>query len=286
MKNIYITGIHGFIGETIRGIFEKYGYKVNALPRNVLFEGGMALKEYIEDADVIVNLAGKSIMGRWTARGKEEIMRSRVLATRNLVRAVNALQRKPQVFINASAVGIYKDGSVSDENATTYDSGFLAEVVKGWEKEVAYLEDVRKVILRFGIVLGKNGGVLKQLKPSFRFHLFLIMGSGKQAFPVVHVKDIAGFIRYAIENRDIEGIYNMVIPNSLSYLEFTKALEEHIRIKITIKVPEKVLLMLLGESALVLTRSANVIPFRTLHSGYRMQYPDLKSILSDVLIDD
>ena len=112
------------------------------------------------------------------------------------------------------------------------------------------------------------------------------MGSGKQAFPVVHVKDIAGFIRYAIENRDIEGIYNMVIPNSLSYLEFTKALEEHIRIKITIKVPEKVLLMLLGESALVLTRSANVIPFRTLHSGYRMQYPDLKSILSDVLIDD
>lgn len=70
MKNIYITGIHGFIGETIRGIFEKYGYKVNAIPRNVLFEGGMALKEYIEDADVIVNLAGKSIMGRWTARGK------------------------------------------------------------------------------------------------------------------------------------------------------------------------------------------------------------------------
>ena len=286
MKNIYITGIHGFIGETIRGIFEKYGYKVNAIPRNVLFEGGMALKEYIEDADVIVNLAGKSIMGRWTARGKEEIMRSRVLATRNLVRAVNALQRKPQVFINASAVGIYKEGSVSDENATTYDSGFLAEVVKGWEKEVAYLEDVRKVILRFGIVLGKNGGVLKQLKRSFRFHLFLIMGSGKQVFPVVHVKDIAGFIRYAIENRDIEGIYNMVSPNSLSYLEFTKALEEHIRIKITIKVPEKVLLMLLGESALVLTRSANVIPFRTLHSGYRMQYPDLKSILSDVLIDD
>lgn len=112
------------------------------------------------------------------------------------------------------------------------------------------------------------------------------MGSGKQTFPVVHVKDIAGFIRYAIENRDIEGIYNMVIPNTLSYLEFIKTLEEHIRIKITIKVPEKVLLMLLGESALVLTRSANVIPFRTLRSGYRMQYPDLKSILSDVLIDD
>lgn len=79
------------------------------------------------------------------------------MATRNLVKAVNALQRKPQVFINASAVGIYKEGSVSDENATTYDSGFLAEVVKGWEKEVAYLEGVRKVILRFGIVLGKMG---------------------------------------------------------------------------------------------------------------------------------
>lgn len=286
--NILVTGMSGFVGQEVKRGFEAAGHVVRGVPRQVLMDGGERLDEWVEEADVVINLAGAGLMGRWTAGYRKEILNSRQIATQNLVDAINRVGRDKEpetgvkLFISASAVGIYRTGALSDENTQDVDGSFLSEVVKVWEKEATQALGVRTVILRFGVVIGKNGGVIRKLLPLVHARLAVVAGSGKQPFPLIHVDDVVGFMLYALKHKDVAGIYNMVIPEETTYRGFVKALSEIRRPWLTLSVPEGLLKLAMGDSVTVITRTPHVISGRLLASGYSLKYRTVNEVVGQI----
>lgn len=283
MVSIFITGLSGFIGQELRTQSERAGYRVFTLPRKQLLEGGVLLVEALRNADVVVNLAGESIMERWSVKKKNEILESRVQITRNLVNAIAGLERKPQLFINASAVGIYKPDSYCDEDTKKLGNDFLAKVVKAWEGEALKLREVRCVVLRFGVVFGKDGGVWRQILPMLKTRIYFILGTGAQAMPMIHVEDIAGFILYAVVHVQVTGIYNMVVPQQVSFREFIHALSMVRSSLLNWRVPCSVLKMVMGESAFSLLNMAHVKSIRLRDTGYDLKYRNVNEIIESLI---
>lgn len=280
--------MNGFVGQEVKRGFEAAGHTVKGVPRQVLMDGGEHLDEWVENADVVINLAGASLLGRWTEEYKKEILSSRQIGTQNLVDAINRVRRDKEpetgvkLFISASAVGIYRTGSLSDEDTQETESNFLSEVVQVWENEAAQALGVRTVILRFGVIVGKDGGVIQKLLPFVHAHLAVIAGNGKQPFPLIHIDDVVGFMLYALTHDDVAGIYNMVIPEETTYRGFIKALSKIRRPWLTLSLPENLLKLAMGNSVTVLTRTPHVISGRLLISGYRLKYRTVDEVIGQV----
>lgn len=286
--NILVTGMSGFVGQEVKRGFKAAGHAVKGVPRQVLMDGGEQLDELLEDADVVINLAGASLMGRWTEEYKKKILISRQIGTQNLVDAMNRVKRnkEPEIgvklFISASAVGIYRTGALSDENTQEIESGFLPEVVKTWESEATQALGVRTVILRFGVIVGKSGGVIQKLLPLVHSRLAVVAGSGKQPFPLIHIDDVVGFMLYALKHEDVEGVYNMVIPEETTYRGFIKALSKIRRPWLTFSLPEGVLKLAMGNSVTILTRTPHVVPGRLQASGYPLKYKTVDEVVGEI----
>lgn len=266
--NVFVTGLHGFVGQGVKAEFERWGHAVYPVPREDLLLGGEGLDRIAEQAEVIVNLAGATIMGRWTEKRMVEILESRRVSTRNLVESVNRSSKKLQLFINASAVGIYQPDKFCDEDSLEIGNGFLAKVAKAWEEEVKKLQKARKVVLRFGVVIAQEGGVLKKLMPLVNKRIAVVLGSGCQEFPLIHMEDITGFMIYLLGHPELEGVYNMVIPNSVNYRDFVRALAVCRKPFFRVRIPSWMLWLVMGQASTVITRSAHVIPWRLMNSGY------------------
>ena len=277
--NVLVTGLGGFIGQHVKSVFEGEGHRIYTVPRAVLLSGGKTLQEATEGADVIVNLAGENLMGRWTNEKMIEIVESRRVITRNLVKAVNASEKKPFLWINASAVGIYKPYVFCDEESVDLGDNFLAAVVKAWEKELNTLYQIRQVVLRFGIVIGRDGGVVRKLMPLVKSRIAVVLGNGRQEFPLIHVEDVARFMLYSLRHGEIRGIYNMVIPNAVNYRQFVHTLSIGRPPFVTFSVPRWLLWMVMGEAEGVLTSSAHVLPMRMMRSGYELKYRTLNEMV-------
>lgn len=296
--NILVTGMSGFVGQEVKRGFEAAGHLVKSVPRQVLMDGGERLDEYVEKAEVVINLAGAGLMGRWTEDYKKKILLSRQIATQNLVDAMNRVKRNREpetgvarqketgtgvkLFISASAVGIYRTEGLSDENTQEVESGFLSEVVKTWENEAAQASGVRTVILRFGVIAGKSGGVIQKLLPLVRYRLAVVAGNGKQPFPLIHIDDVVGFMFYALKHDDVKGIYNMVIPEETTYRGFIKALSKIRRPWLIFSVPEGILKLAMGDSVTILTRTPHVISGRLLVSGYPLKYKTVDEVVGQI----
>lgn len=278
----------GFVGQEVKRGFEAAGHAVKGVPRQVLMDGGEHLDEWVENADVVINLAGASLFGRWTEGYKKEILSSRQIGTQNLVDAINRVRRDKEpetgvkLLISASAVGIYRTGLLSDEDTQETESNFLSEVVQVWENEAAQALGVRTVILRFGVIVGKDGGVIQKLLPFVHAHLAVIAGNGKQPFPLIHIDDVVGFMLYALTHDDVAGIYNMVIPEETTYRGFIKALSKIRRSWLTLSLPENLLKLAMGNSVTVLTRTPHVISGRLLISGYRLKYRTVDEVIGQI----
>lgn len=276
--NVFVTGLHGFVGQGVKAEFERRGHIVYPVPREDLLLGGKGLDRIAEQAEIIVNLAGATILGRWTEKRMIDILESRRVSTRNLVESVNRASKKPRLFINASAVGIYQPDRFCDEESTDIGDHFLAKVAKAWEDEVKKLKDVRRVILRLGIVIASKGGVLKKIMPLVNKRIAVVLGSGLQEFPLIHLEDITGFMTYVLGHPELEGVYNLVIPNSVNYREFVKALSVYRKPFVKIRVPAWILWLVMGQASSVITRSAHVIPWRLMHSGYIYKHRTVNEI--------
>lgn len=286
--NILVTGFNGFLGQEVKLFFESAGHTVQGIPRQVLMNGGVLLDEMVALADVVINLAGASLFHRWTDDYKQVILSSRQLGTRNIVDAINRTtgDKEPgtgvRLLINASATGIYPAGAYCDEGTEETGSDFLADVVRAWEKEAVRVRDVRVVILRFGVIAGSGGGVVRTLMPLIRLHLGVVVGDGQQPFPVIHVDDVTGFMLYAVNQGNIEGIYNMVTPEETDYNGFVKALSRICRSWITFSIPEGVLKLVVGSLSAILTQTAHVVPRRLLESGYQLKCRNVEEVTDRV----
>ncbi len=244
----------------------------------------------LENADVVINLAGERVAQRWTAAVKQRIRDSRILTTRNLVEAMRQTAHPPKVLINASATGYYGDrGDEELTEASPPGEGFLAEVCRLWEEEALRASElgVRVVCARFGIVLGPNGGALERLLPVFEWGLGARWGSGHQWVPWVHLSDAARLVLHAITHEQIRGAMNVVAPNPVTNREFVRALARAVGkpafLATLLRVPSFVLRLQLGEGASVLTASQRVIPSVALATGYTFLEPTVERALREVV---
>lgn len=278
---IAISGSSGFIGRHLAEFFTATGNIVIPLEHSMFRStSNEKLKEALEGCDVVINLAGKTINQRWTDKAKRKIMNSRIYTTRRLVSLINEMPVKPQLFISASAVGIYPDEGIYSESTTSEGTGFLADVCSHWEDEAQKLSrDVRLVITRFGVVLSKDGGALPKMLLPFRFFMGGKIASGKQGFSWIHIDDVMHAFQFIIDHEEMSGIVNMVAPQPLTNQSFTKAVAEVLHRPSWLTIPAKIFYYLYGEGEDLLVKGQQAFPARLLSAGYVFRYSDVRVAL-------
>jgi len=231
----------------------------------------------------VVNLAGMSIFQRWTPANKQQIYDSRILTTRHVVEGMPGDQS--QTLISTSAVGYY--GSRGDDILTEVEPcgrDFLSRVGKDWEHEAfeAEKKNVRVVVARFGVVLGRSGGALKQMLTPFKWFVGGPMGSGRQWFSWIHIADLLAGLMFMLENPKLQGPVNLCSPVPVTSGELARTLGAVLGRPAVIPAPSIALRLFLGEFAETLLASQRAIPEKLLKSGFVFRFPDLKDALTDL----
>ena len=293
-QKILITGSHGLIGSSLIPLLTAAGeHKIRRLVRpssnrnntnshSIVWDPSDAkvnVKE-LEGFDVVVHLAGENIFGRWTDSKKQRILESRIKSTRLLCDSLIKLANPPSTLICASATGFY--GNQGNEVLTEESKpgfGFLSDVCRRWEESTETARDagIRVVNTRFGVVLTPKGGMLQKLLALSRFGIGLKLGDENQYISWVSMEDVIGSIFYSIINSSIRGPINVVSPNPVTNLEFSKTLARIVQSKIMLPISQKLARMMLGELAdALISSSALVVPNKLYSAGYRFVNPDLE----------
>jgi uncharacterized protein (TIGR01777 family) len=240
----------------------------------------------MNEIDVVINLAGDNIgSGFWTNSKKERIIQSRVLAGKALSQAILAAKTKPQVFIQASGVGYYgtSTNQVFDESSPNGDD-FLANVAKQWEESSSMLDstEVRRVIIRSGVVLDKTSGAFPLMAMPFKFFVGGPLGNGKQMVSWIHLVDEVNAIQFIIENRELSGPVNLTSPNALKNSDFGKTIAKVAKKPYWFPTPGFALKLLLGEKSTLVLDGQNAIPKKLLDHGFDFKYSALEKALESL----
>ena len=237
----------------------------------------------LEGLDAVINLAGESLVSRWTAEQKKKIRESRVRGTQVLAGALAGLDARPRVVVSASAVGYYGDrGDEVLTEASGPGTGFLAELCGEWEAAASPVRSagIRLAHPRFGVVLAGHGGVLAKIAPVFRLGAGGPLGHGRQYLPWIALDDVVGAILHAVDRSDLDGPFNVVAPAPVTNREFASALGRALGRPALIPVPAAALRALFGEMAdEVLLASERVEPARLAGAGYVFRFTDLDASL-------
>ncbi len=278
--NVGIIGGGGLVGSALKNYLEK-SYNARLIKSALLYSAVADLASALKGYDIIINLAGYPIAGRWNARVKELIYNSRISTTKNLVEAIGTLDTRPVQLINASAVGIYADDETCDEESGNYAVNFLAKVVVDWEKEAANVEKsgVNLTVLRIGVVLSRAGGAYSILRKIFRMGAGGKIGNGKQGFSYVLIDDLVQIFDFVIKNR-IYGIVNAVLPNPTDNKTFTRELALALRRPAVFTIPAVFLKFLLREGSSTLLEGQKVIPKVLTSKGFTFVGNNLAACLN------
>lgn len=298
--HIAIAGGSGFVGQELQKQLLEANVQISILTRSPekiqtnkqiravewLTEDSKP-EEELESVDAIINLAGESInSGRWTEQRKKRILHSRMKATKEINRIISVLQKKPEVLINASAVGYYgmSETATFTEDSQSNATDFLAQVVQHWEKEAEKVEryGVRPVFVRLGIVLGK-GGALPLMALPYKLFAGGTVGSGRQWLSWIHVSDVARLMIYAIHNQDISGPLNATTNTPLQMREFGKAIGHVLKRPHWFPVPSFMMRLLLGEMSNMILSGQKVLPQKALEHGFTYNYPNVEAALEKSL---
>ena len=280
---IAMSGASGFVGSYLRKAFDEEGWDTVPLGRNDFSTGPEGLAEQMQNADVVVNLAGAPVIGRWTKEYKKTIYESRIDVTKKIVEACSVMNPKPKLFISTSAVGYYGSAGINTEDTYMKANDFLGHLAQDWEKEAlrAGAIGIRTLIFRFGIVLGRDGGALKQMITPFKFGMGGTIGDGSQGFSWIHIKDLSRAYILAIENSTCEGIYNLTAPHPTTNKGLTIALSKALKKNAFLSIPLSVLKLRYGEGADALINGQTVIPKRLLESGFDFLFPVIDEAVRD-----
>jgi uncharacterized protein (TIGR01777 family) len=298
---VLITGGTGFVGTQLTSRLIQDQKEVTVLTRSLkgakvasqgisYLEGDPNKKgswqEAIKNHDAVINLAGASIFSKWTDEHKRAIRESRVHTTRNIVEGIPSGPEKKITLFSTSAVGYY--GFCADEERTEESppgNDFLARIAVEWEGEAlkAREKGARVVITRLGIVLGERGGALSQMIPLFKKYIGGPIGSGKQWFSWVHIKDLAEAFVFLLKHPEISGPVNVCSPNPMRNRHFAKALGRALHRPSFFPAPALMVKLVLGEFGSVILEGQRVIPKKLLQSGFVFRYPDIEKALQNIL---
>ncbi|PZV06150.1 MAG: TIGR01777 family protein [Leptolyngbya sp.] len=304
---IAITGATGFVGSRLVERLQADGHTVVVLTRSIdhgrrvfpkqafpkvevvgysPLESGEWQAGVLSGCDGVVNLAGAPISERWSDEHKQDILDSRKVGTEKLVEALAKADPKPAVWVNASAIGYYgtSESATFDETSAPIEDDFLSQVCQAWEGAAQSVKDygTRLVILRFGIVLGMGGAVAKMLTP-FRMFAGGPIGSGRQWFSWIHRDDLVSLIVQALNDPQMEGVYNATAPNPVRMAEFCKTLGKVLNRPSWLPVPDFVLETILGDGAQVVLEGQQVLPKRTEASGFTYHYVKVQDALDEIV---
>lgn len=300
-KKIVIAGGTGFIGEGLAEYFTP-GNTVIILSRRPLppkahvtyvqWDGRSPgpWVQALEGADLLVNLAGKSVNCRYTEANKAAIFASRKESTAVLGEAVKTLQKPPSLWINAASATIYRhaEDRPMDEFTGEFHNDFSVQVCRLWENtfnEIT-LPHTRKVVLRIAVTLGKQGSVMIPYLNLMKFGLGGHQGSGRQMYSWVHLTDVARMIDWLFEHPQCSGTYNCAAPNPVSNHEFMYTLRKAAGHSFGLPAYEwmlKIGAALIGTETELLLKSRWVLPTRITQAGFRFQYPQLKGAMEQII---
>ena len=299
MGTILIAGASGFVGRKTARTFLTKGHRVIGLGTSTVHpytdeyehftwvrantaSKGPWQKE-VGKADVIINLAGRTIFKRWTPNYKQAIYDSRIKTTQNLVSAIET--GKNQLLLSTSAVGFYGDcGNTKLTEDHKPGSKFLSALCVDWENEAdkARAKGVRVAKMRFGVVLDQGGGALSTMTPAFKMGAGGPLGSGKQWFPWIYMDDLQHAMLHLMENSKLDGPFNFTAPGVVIQKEFARQLGRVLGRPAFIPTPGFAVRLVMGDVADVLLESQRAIPQRLLDSGYRFLYPDIQATLKNI----
>ncbi len=298
---IIIAGGTGFLGSNLANYYAAKGHEVVILTRGenqvngtirfMTWDGETlgAWASELDNADILINLNGKSVDCRYTERNKQLIYSTRLEATRVLGEAVKSCVGPPALWINAASATIYRHSldKEMDEFTSETGTGFSVDVCQKWEKSFNEIElpFTRKVILRTSIVLGKDGP-FKPLKMLTKLGLGGGQGSGQQYFSWLHEKDFVGIVDYIISNPSMKGAYNVTAPKPIPNTEFMKALRHAVGIPFGLPMPKWLLefgAVLIGTETELILKSRRVVPKRLLDAGYQFQFNSIEKAFEQLL---
>ncbi len=294
---ILLTGGTGFIGRALCVHSLEQGHQVIILSRSAnqyreQMDPGIRwvsdLDELTDDSIIhaVVNLAGQALDNkRWTDDYKQLLIDSRVGVTRKLHELIQRLEHKPAVLISGSAIGYYgHQGAVALNEHSAPSLGFSHEMCRKWER-AAQRSDVycRVCLLRIGVVLGDDGGVLKRMNLSFKLGLGGRLGDGQQWFSWIHRTDLVRMILYLVCEGGLAGPFNATAPNPVTNSDFTRSVAQALKRPALLPMPAVMARLAFGEMAdELLLNGQRVLPDQIMKSDFTFKYPDLASALDEI----
>ena len=299
MATILIAGATGTIGKALISKL-KSNHRIHILTRN---KSLISLPNYFywnpekheidleafKDVNHVINLSGENIgKKRWTKIQKQKITQSRIDSTQTLVSAINTNNIEISSFINASAVGYY--GTASSDYICNEDSpfgtDFLAQTSVKWEDEALRInnKNIRRIIIRTGIVLDKSSGVILELQKSLSYKILPIFGNGNQYMPWIHIDDLCNMYKYCIDNNSISGIYNAVASEHCTNKSFIQTIKKvSPTFAFIFKIPSWFLHIIFGEMASILVSGNKVSNKKIVDSGFTFTFDTLQKAILDLI---
>ncbi|MDQ0200684.1 TIGR01777 family oxidoreductase [Neobacillus ginsengisoli] len=297
---IAITGGTGFVGKALVSELVKHDHEIVILTRKSmqatqnnriryvkwLIEGSNPI-DYLQDTDIIINLAGESISsGRWNKQRQDLIVNSRKNAVREILDIANKLTNKPKALINASAIGFYgtSETNVFTEEDKGLGNDFLSDTVKQWESEANKAAELgmRTVLCRFGIILDKNEGALPKITLPYKAFIGGNLGNGRQWMSWIHIEDVVKGILFILENEKMKGPVNFTAPHPVTMNEFGKTLANVLHRPHWLPAPSFALRLLLGEMSMLVLEGQKAIPKKLIENGFHFNYTELSSALKNI----
>ncbi|PYI90986.1 MAG: TIGR01777 family protein [Verrucomicrobia bacterium] len=295
-----LAGGSGFVGQSLAPRLVAKSYDVVVLGRGTAHRkdgvdylqwDGETVSDWasaVDSAEAIVNLTGKNINCRHTEENRLEIIRSRVDSVRVLGEAIAKCARPPKVFVQVSGVGYYGDtgDQVADEDAPP-GNDFTAKVCRQWEGafDALTLPATRKIVLRLGVVLGREGGALPILEKLTRWFLGGAVGNGRQFISWIHVADVVRMFVSAIESAELTRVFNTTSPEPVTNSEFMRGLRRALHRPWSPPVPAPLAragAWLMGTEGDLALLSSRCVPRRFLKHGFLLEFPTLRAALADL----